>query len=415
MAAEGIKLLIDVLKEEIIKQKKEEQLMGAKKTERKTEQTGKKSIGAEKPVPSDDAKSGAGQVTKDTKDTKICPKCNKEKPLDSEHWYPKPKLKSGWSSWCRECVRKDAKQRYNRTNKVKAKKTESKKSEKNEKAAKAGKAGKTGKTGKAAKVEKIVKSVNVKYVPPAGNPALDDKHVPEMNFGNIDEKAVKPDSARSENTGNTGNTGNTEDAQVLKLSDYMQDGQGRLVHKDNVKQIDKIRDELVNGIIEQAKNLQQQMSSFKARVMDDIEAFVELSAMEYGEKRGGTKGNICLYTYDMKYKVQVQISEYLVFDERLQVAKSMVDECFVNWTQGSRSEVKTIINDAFSVNQEGKINTRRILALRRLDIPDPLWQKAMQAISDSLQVAGSKSYMRVYERSEKQGQWQNITLDMAAL
>ncbi len=363
MATEGIKLLIDVLEEQIKKQKKEEQLMGAKKTERTTEQTEKKSTGIEKPVPSDDvksddAKSGAGQVTKDTKKTKICPKCNEEKPLDSEHWYPKPKLKSGWSSWCRECVRKDAKQRYNRTNKVKAKKTESKKS------------------------EKIEKSVKVKDVPPAGN---------------------------------TGNIGNTEDTQVLKLSDYMQDGQGRLVHKDNVKQIDKIRDGLVNGIIEQAKNLQQQMSSFKARVMDDIEAFVELSAMEYGEKRGGTKGNICLYTYDMKYKVQVQISEYLVFDERLQVAKSMVDECFVNWTQGSRSEVKTIINDAFSVNQEGKINTRRILALRRLDIPDPLWQKAMQAISDSLQVAGSKSYMRVYERSEKQGQWQNITLDMAAL
>jgi hypothetical protein len=117
----------------------------------------------------------------------------------------------------------------------------------------------------------------------------------------------------------------------------------------------------------------------------------------------------------MEYKVQVQVSEYLVFDERLQVAKGMIDKCFNNWTSGSRSEIKTIINDAFSVNQEGKINTRRILALRRLDISDPLWQKAMQAIGDSLQVAGSKQYIRIYKRVGKDGQWQNITLDMAAL
>lgn len=149
--------------------------------------------------------------------------------------------------------------------------------------------------------------------------------------------------------------------------------------------------------------------------MSEIDSFVDLSAMEYDVKLGGKKGNLTLYTFDMKYKVQVQISEYLVFDERLQVAKKMIDECLTTWTKGGRSEIKTIINDAFSVDQEGRINTKRILALRRLDIIDPLWLKAMLAISDSLQVTGSKSYMRIYKRIGKDGQWQNITLDMAAL
>jgi len=202
---------------------------------------------------------------------------------------------------------------------------------------------------------------------------------------------------------------------AINMDDYMEDGQGRLDPIGNVKEIDKIRDGLVRHIVENALELQEKMSLFKEIAMGEIESFVDLSAMEYDTKLGGKKGNLTLFTYDMKYKVQVQISEYLVFDERLQVAKSMIDECFNSWTEGSRSEIKTIINDAFSVNQEGKINTRRILTLRRLDISDPLWQKAMQAISDSLQVAGSKQYIRIYKRVGRDGQWQNITLDMAAL
>jgi hypothetical protein len=202
---------------------------------------------------------------------------------------------------------------------------------------------------------------------------------------------------------------------AINMNDYMEDGQGRLVHVDQVKEIDKTRDGLVRHLVKNAQGLQKNMVAFKEIAMDEIESFVTLSAMEYDVKLGGKKGNLTLYTYDMAYKVQVQISEYLAFDERLQVAKSMIDECLNNWTKNSRSEIKTIINDAFAVDQEGKINTKRILALRRLDITDPLWQKAMQAISDSLQVAGSKSYMRIYKRVGKDGQWQNITLDMAAL
>jgi hypothetical protein len=205
------------------------------------------------------------------------------------------------------------------------------------------------------------------------------------------------------------------DRKTVALSEYMEDGMGRLVHIDQVREIDKLRDELVRSLVAKAVELQQKMIDFKALAMDEIEAFVDQSAREYGVQMGGKKGNLSLYSFDMNYLIKIQISEYLVFDERLQVAKQMIDDCFTNWTSDSRSEIKTIINDAFSVNQEGKINTRRILALRRLDISDPLWQNAMKAISESLQVAGSKSYMRIYKRIEQTKAWQVISLDLAAL
>lgn len=208
----------------------------------------------------------------------------------------------------------------------------------------------------------------------------------------------------------------SETQAAFDIKDYMTDAQGRLVHKDQVSEIDKSRDELVRHIVLNALSVQKYLIEFKENSMSQIDSFVDLSAMEYDVQIGGRKGNITLYSYDGRYKIQVAIAEYLVFDERLQVAKKMIDDCLTHWTEGSRSEVKTIIQDAFSVNQEGKINTRRILALRRLDITDPLWRRAMDAISDSLQVAGSKQYLRIYERVEgARDAWKHISLDMASI
>lgn len=201
----------------------------------------------------------------------------------------------------------------------------------------------------------------------------------------------------------------------LDIKEYMEDAQGRLVHIDNVKEIDKTRDGLVRHLVRNATEIQKKMIDFKENALSEIDAFVDLSAQEYDVTWGGKKGNMTFFTYDGAFKVQVQISEYLACDERLQVAKKMVDECMSTWTEDSRAEIKTIINDVFAVNQEGKINIRRVLDLRRYEITDPLWMKAMDAISDSIHVAGSKSYMRIYKRVGREDQWQNISLDFAAL
>jgi len=200
----------------------------------------------------------------------------------------------------------------------------------------------------------------------------------------------------------------------FKIEDFMQDAQGRLVHVDNVKEIDKTRDELVRYIVRNALALQKEMIEFKANSLSQFQAFLDISASEYDVAWGGTKGNVTLRSYDGRYKIQMAVSEDVAFDERLQVAKKMIDDCLNRWTEGSRSEIKTLINDAFSVNQEGKINTRSIMGLRRLNIDDEMWRRAMEVISDSLNVVGSKQYMRIYERVGED-QWKHITLDIASI
>lgn len=205
-----------------------------------------------------------------------------------------------------------------------------------------------------------------------------------------------------------------EENAMNKAELYMRDSVGRLVPVEMVTEIDRARDELVRELVAKATGVSKILGDFKVSAMADIGAFVDLSAEKYGAKLGGIKGNVQLSTYDGEYRIRRDMAEDLVFDERLQAAKSLIDECINEWTEGSRPEIKVLIDSAFQVDQAGKISTTRVLGLRRLAINDPKWKRAMAAISDSLQVAGTRAYLRIYRR-QKNGEYKQINLDLSAL
>ena len=59
---------------------------------------------------------------------------------------------------------------------------------------------------------------------------------------------------------------------------YMKDAQDRLVPVESIRQIDRERDTLVNEIVDQAKGLAGTIANFKVKTLQDVQAFVELSA-----------------------------------------------------------------------------------------------------------------------------------------
>lgn len=196
---------------------------------------------------------------------------------------------------------------------------------------------------------------------------------------------------------------------------YRMDSQRRLVAEILIKPLDLARDALVLELVEKARVASRGLAQFKAAAFGDIDAFVEMSAEEYGAKLGGKKGNVSLISFDGRYKIQRAIQESIAFDERLQAARALIDECLEEWTAGARPEVVTLVNDAFRTDTKGDIRTARVLALRRLEIADERWQRAMQAIGEACQVIGSKSYIRVYERVGDTDQYQSISLDIAGV
>lgn len=190
---------------------------------------------------------------------------------------------------------------------------------------------------------------------------------------------------------------------------------GYFVPESMIKPIDKERDSLVIELISKAKEIKNVLSEFKSGAFGDIAAFVEMSSEEYGVKLGGKQGNITLYSFDGKYKVQRSINKKMAFDERLQAAKTLIDEYLSDLSEGAKPELKLFVNDFFSVDGNGEIQTDRVRGLRRFDITDERWIKALAIISDAYISIGSKSYVRFYERVGDTDQFKPISLDIAAL
>ncbi len=198
------------------------------------------------------------------------------------------------------------------------------------------------------------------------------------------------------------------------MEGFMENAQGHQVPLAQVKEIDKLRHDLVMEKVAKFKIARTLLADLKAEIMADVGAFIALSAEKYEVKIGGNKGNVTLLSYDGKYKLVRQMAEDITFGEQLQAAKALIDECLRDWTQGARSELRALVDQAFQVDKEGNLSTTRILGLRRLEITDGRWLRAMQAIGDSIQVTGTKPYVRVYERGEN-GAYAAVPLDIAAL
>lgn len=198
----------------------------------------------------------------------------------------------------------------------------------------------------------------------------------------------------------------------IDLTQFRQDAKGNLIPIANIKEIDRLRDSTIDEAFDKVLPLQQILAQTKLDVMRDVNAFIDLSVEQYGIKRS-LKGNTTLTSFDGKRRIVIAMSDVLTFDERIQAAKALIDECLNEWSEGARNELKLIVQAAFDVDKQGKINVRKVLALKGYDIDYPKWQRAMTALTDSLHTQMTREYIRFYERDDETGEYVLINLDFA--
>ncbi|QXT34325.1 DUF3164 family protein [Sphingomonas sanguinis] len=197
-------------------------------------------------------------------------------------------------------------------------------------------------------------------------------------------------------------------------SPYLRDAKGSLVPLASVKAQDLLMDETVRALLAKARELSELIAAFKAQAFEQVRAFQELLAQQYGATVGGTKGNITLLSFDGCMKVQVQVSDLLEFGPELQAAKALVDECLTEWSEGSAHEMRALVNRVFQVDQQGKINHNAMFMLLRVESTNERWQRAMEAVKDSMRVISTRTYMRFYDRPQADAAWRAVSLDMAS-
>lgn len=194
---------------------------------------------------------------------------------------------------------------------------------------------------------------------------------------------------------------------------HRRDAKGFLVPDEMIRPQEKLEDEVVRKVLGYAEELSAQIGRFKQHTFDDIDGLLGLLDQEYGAAPGGPKGNVTLTTFDGLVKVQVQVAELVTFGPSLQTAKSLVDECLNDWASDARAELKAIVQRAFDVDKEGRVNRANLLYLLRLEIEDERWKSAMAALRDSMRVIGSKRYCRFYRRDRPTAAWTPVSIDVA--
>lgn len=138
-----------------------------------------------------------------------------------------------------------------------------------------------------------------------------------------------------------------------------------------------------------------------------------LLAQDYDAPIGGPRGNITLPAFDGRSKVQIAVQDRLEFGPELQVAKTMIDECLREWSTDSPVEIRALVDRVFEVDKEGQISHSGMFMLLRVKIDNERWNRAMDAVRDSIRTSGSRRYARFYHRSTSDGDWLSIPLDIA--
>lgn len=199
------------------------------------------------------------------------------------------------------------------------------------------------------------------------------------------------------------------------------DPQGRTVPDHMINDADRMKDELAERLVSGAEALQAAMAAFKKSALDEMYAAKDLLFEKYGTKVGGKKGGFSIRTYDGSAEAKIDVADRISFGPELQAAKALIDECIASWSEGADPNIKVLIDDAFQVNKAGRIDTKRVLSLRKLPIKDSdgnaddRWSRAMDAITDAVIVDQTAIYLRMYRRNERTNELQYVTLDFSAL
>ncbi len=181
---------------------------------------------------------------------------------------------------------------------------------------------------------------------------------------------------------------------------FMENAQGHLVPKGQISDLDLQRDSLVRDIVEDFKDLREAVQNFRIMALASVEAHCQLSAEKYGHKpRKKAGGDIILNSFDGSLRVVVANDDTLAFNEQLATAKAMIFECIAGWTASAGKEIQALVAQAFKVTRKGQLSMSKVLGLRQVKIEDEKWQRAMQALTDAIQVTGSRTYIRVYQRT----------------
>lgn len=192
--------------------------------------------------------------------------------------------------------------------------------------------------------------------------------------------------------------------------------QGKAVPPGYVPKADKLRDRLVERHFAKAEKVRAAMATLKEATNEAVADHIETLFTEHGVKPNDG-GNYTLTNFAGTQQVAVKVQHFMDFDERIEAAKAIVDECLEKWAEGGHENLRVIVTEAFRVRDKRGLDVKSILALRNYKMKDNTgrWQEAMDLITESLHVDRSRAYLQFRSRATSSSDWQTLSLDLAGV
>ena len=203
---------------------------------------------------------------------------------------------------------------------------------------------------------------------------------------------------------------------IQKLKDQLwKDETGQEVPVEYVSIGTRLKERNAAIIAREALQLNKKLNKFK-ELLNRLCNDVYRKAMEEYKAKPEGKGNFTWFNFDRSIKIEVSISERIDFDDiAIKASKEKLD-AFLSENIDSKMEfVKDLVIDAFSTTR-GKIDTKKVMGLMkyRTKIQHPLFQDALNILSDGIHKPDSKTYFRIWQR-EDSGQYKLIDLNFSSI
>jgi hypothetical protein len=182
------------------------------------------------------------------------------------------------------------------------------------------------------------------------------------------------------------------------------------------KQIVKC-DQMVRYIIDVASTLSEAVESASNLINANVMGYLEEIAQDHGEN---WQGNTVLRTFDGKMTIEVDIQMQKSYDERLQVAGKMISTWldkkleFVADPAARKvfEQLQAITKTLLRIDHKGNVDQKKLNLLRKYDFADePEWKEAMDLISASERITGTKRYLRFKIANPETGKLEGINVD----
>lgn len=192
-----------------------------------------------------------------------------------------------------------------------------------------------------------------------------------------------------------------------RVPETIRDAQGNEINVKLLQPHLVEKERVVRKVVRMANELSAMIEQYQTRMLEQVLNYLNGVADNYGE---AWKGNAVLRTLDESQEVELSYAQLVTYDEKLQIAGEVIR----GWIDGKLKKVKdegvrnileqvsSIAKDALSIESGKRPDRKKIVKLKKFEFTgEPEWEKAMQLISESERLTGTKKYMQFRTKDEQ--------------